>query len=304
MLSMYWIILIAIFIGIGIVVIRYRHPLLDWANKYNAAITAIATAVIAVFTIVLVWSTMDQNDESRREYRATHRAHIIINIEAADFEEFDGKAFVVIPMRNDGGSPATEVIEYFAPLFVPPNKHLDYAKLRYATGTFNPGLSIGQGQSHKFYGVITKQQETAIKNWTLGFRLVGRITYWDDFGPHCEPYAAQFVGGNVGPPHFEALFVPPISAVCNPAPEMAKMFPSTLKTSLLELLFTSAQARLFRTTQVGSRSIPLPYRKRHIPSPTRTPACPSQNSRSDQRVKSRILAIAFACGCRRDKIIR
>lgn len=194
---------------------QWRKVLSDWIKADPAAfITALATAAIAAFTIVLVWATIVQNRESDREYLFTHRARIVVAVDSIEIQDFGNEVETVVSVRNDGGAPAIEVDPYILPLVTTSTVNFDYSQLQQPKVGFRPGVAIGQGQTVKFYGrPITKDQESMVKNSTAGFRLIGRIAYWDDFGYYCQAFAATYF---TPPPRFVPDFVPPDTAVCNP----------------------------------------------------------------------------------------
>src|SRR6202046_1409877 len=181
----------------------------------NASMTALATVFIAIFTVILVVATINQNSENTREYVFTPRARIIIDIDSMEIKDFGDGVYVVVPEHNDGGSAATEVDIYMLGLYTNGKLHFDYSQLQQpkSADSFRAGFAIAQGQTIHDYVVLPKDQESAIKNGAVGLRIVGRIAYWDDFGSYCESFAALY---RRQPARFAPAVAPPSTAVCDP----------------------------------------------------------------------------------------
>jgi hypothetical protein len=58
--------------------------LLAWLNQNSGAVTAIVTAVYAVFTILLWWATKRQAALTRRIFEASHRPHVSLWVSDED----------------------------------------------------------------------------------------------------------------------------------------------------------------------------------------------------------------------------
>jgi hypothetical protein len=99
---------------------NFVGPIIVWRctgafiDKNDPAITALATAVIAIFTIVLVFVTnrqakltRDGIELARKEFIATHRPKIIIRFIQGPFMDDNGHQFAWISLVNIGDTPAT-----------------------------------------------------------------------------------------------------------------------------------------------------------------------------------------------------
>jgi hypothetical protein len=91
---------------------------LDFLEKYNGAVTALATVFIAVFTIVLALVTGRQArlsrqsiDLARQEFIATHRPRVILRYIQGPFYNDEGHRFVCVTFVNMGANNA--IIEAF-----------------------------------------------------------------------------------------------------------------------------------------------------------------------------------------------
>jgi hypothetical protein len=91
---------------------------LEFLEKYNGAVTAVATAFIAIFTIVLVLVTGRQArlttaalNLARQEFVATHRPRVILRYIQGPFENEEGCQFYWVTFVNIGGDRA--IIEAF-----------------------------------------------------------------------------------------------------------------------------------------------------------------------------------------------
>ena len=91
---------------------------LEFLDKYNGAVTAVATAFIAIFTIVLVFVTGRQArlttaalNLARQEFVATHRPRVIVRYIQGPFENDEGRQFYWITFVNIGVNRA--IIEAF-----------------------------------------------------------------------------------------------------------------------------------------------------------------------------------------------
>jgi hypothetical protein len=91
---------------------------LEFLDKYNGAVTAVATAFIAIFTIVLVFVTGRQArlttaalNLARQEFVATHRPRVIVRYIQGPFENEEGRQFCCVTFVNIGANRA--IIEAF-----------------------------------------------------------------------------------------------------------------------------------------------------------------------------------------------
>src|SRR5712671_4254335 len=124
-----WAVLIVAF------VIRFWRCLrycVEVADKHDGFMTFLATVAIAVLTYSLVrisdsqWGTArNQLLEAQQEFRFTQRAEVVVGNEygiSMELKQFREKTKLVIYMRNDGHSPANDVVGKFAVLFASPDK--------------------------------------------------------------------------------------------------------------------------------------------------------------------------------------
>jgi hypothetical protein len=86
---------------------------IDVLQTYNGAVTAFATGMIAVFTIVLAVVTGKQAsltrqsiDLARSEFIASHRPRLIVRFLQGPFYDDEGVEFVWITFANIGDTPA------------------------------------------------------------------------------------------------------------------------------------------------------------------------------------------------------
>jgi hypothetical protein len=86
---------------------------LELLDKYNGAVTAVATAFIAIFTIVLVFVTgrparltTAALNLARQEFVATHRPRVILRYIQSPFENEEGFQFYWVTFVNIGGDRA------------------------------------------------------------------------------------------------------------------------------------------------------------------------------------------------------
>jgi hypothetical protein len=130
---------------------------LEFLDKYNGAVTAVATAIIAIFTIVLVRVTGRQArlttaalNLARQEFVATHRPRVVVRYIQGPNEDREGRQFYWVTFVNIGANPA--IIEAFG---------ADLAKRSDETGRWAPpGLDaepkeispivLTSGQRHTF----------------------------------------------------------------------------------------------------------------------------------------------------------
>jgi hypothetical protein len=175
---------------------RIATAIFDFLEKYNGALTAVATAFIAVFTIVLARVTgkqarltTDALNLARQEFVATHRPRIVLRYIQGPFENEEGRQFIWISFVNTGANTAT--IEAFG---------ADLAKRSDGTDEwFPPGLDAGPkeiapivlacGERHVF--TVTEREvsesELEIQIFREAVRdhqvcAVGVIRYKDDNG--------------------------------------------------------------------------------------------------------------------------
>jgi hypothetical protein len=179
--------------------------------------TAFATLWIALFTIVLAIATIRQGCEARREFQAVERARVILNNgfgQMMELKDFGDTVQLVVYLRNDGRSAAREVVPKIALFRVQDGQQASaiYASKFNSPPHFDIGTTIGGGEPFIFYVPIPSEQAKRVRAGVEGFRVVGRISYWDDFGTYCEPFAAVYFRN---PPRFDPLFIPPAQSVCN-----------------------------------------------------------------------------------------
>lgn len=116
---------------------------LDFLEKYNGALTAVATAFIAAFTIVLARVTgkqarltTDALNLARQEFVAVHRPRVVLRYIQGPFENEEGRQFIWVSFANIGTN--TAVIEAFG---------ADLAKRSIDTGEWlPPGLDAGPNE--------------------------------------------------------------------------------------------------------------------------------------------------------------
>jgi len=92
--------------------------MLEFLDKYNGAVTAVATAFIAIFTIVLVLVTGRQArlttaalNLARQEFVASHRPRVVLRYIEGPFENEEGRQFYCVTFVNIGANRA--IIEAF-----------------------------------------------------------------------------------------------------------------------------------------------------------------------------------------------
>jgi hypothetical protein len=167
---------------------------LDFLEKYNGALTAVATAFIAAFTIVLARVTgrqarltTDALNLARQEFVANHRPRVILRYIQGPFENEEGRQFIWVTFVNIGANTAT--IEAFG---------ADLAKRFPDTDDWAvPGLDAGPkeispivltcGQRHVFTVTAREVPETELElqifreTTTQDYQLcaVGMIRYTD-----------------------------------------------------------------------------------------------------------------------------
>jgi hypothetical protein len=172
---------------------------LEFLDKYNGAVTAVATAMIAIFTIVLVCVTGRQArlatialNLTRQEFVATHRPRVVLRYIQGPFEnEEGGRQFYYATFVNTGANRA--IIEAFG---------ADLAKRSVETDRWAPpGLDaepkeiapivLACGQRHVFTVTARKVPEALAVVATQLFResvinhqlcAVGLIRYADGNG--------------------------------------------------------------------------------------------------------------------------
>jgi hypothetical protein len=107
---------------------------LEFLDKYNGAVNAVATAFIAIFTIVLVRVTGRQArlttaalNLARQEFVATHRPRVVLRYIEGPDEDKEGRQFFCATFVNIGAN--TAIIEAFG---------ADLAKRSDETGRWAP----------------------------------------------------------------------------------------------------------------------------------------------------------------------
>jgi hypothetical protein len=87
---------------------------LDFLEKYNGALTAVSTAFIAAFTIVLARVTgrearltTDALNLARQEFVANHRPRVILRYIQGPFENEERRQFIWVTFVNIGSNTAT-----------------------------------------------------------------------------------------------------------------------------------------------------------------------------------------------------
>jgi len=186
------------------------------SRQYPEAMTAFATFWIALFTIVLAGTAIQQWRESDREFRTTQRAQMVLGNERGvlmELKDFGDKTKLVIYMRNNGLTSAQDVTDTCAVIYAPPAFTLQYNKLFPAAGTFETGPTVGHDVPLATYTDIDKTVASEVKNGQLKMRVVGRMAYRDQFASYCEPFSADY---ETDPSRFEVSWTPPADAVCKP----------------------------------------------------------------------------------------
>ncbi|MDB5610235.1 MAG: hypothetical protein JWP25_7135 [Bradyrhizobium sp.] len=165
---------------------------LDFLEKYNGAVTAIATAFIAVFTIVLARVTGKQArlttaalNLARQEFIATHRPRVILRYMQGPFRN-DGQEFVWLSFVNVGANTAT--IEAFGADLAKRSDETEAWEMPGLNATPNeiPPIALTCGQRHVFT-VTAKTAVTDAQIFREAMRdhqlcAVGIIRYRDDNG--------------------------------------------------------------------------------------------------------------------------
>src|SRR5271156_5842248 len=98
------------------------------ADDPNACMTALSTVLIAAFTGILLCASVRENRESALEFRFAHRARLVVDTDLIKSQDIGDTCSIVIPLRNNGGSPADEVVPVFQRLVVPPKVHFKYSE--------------------------------------------------------------------------------------------------------------------------------------------------------------------------------
>jgi hypothetical protein len=214
--------------------IRYCR---DTANDYANLITAISTVFIAAFTIRLwitsisQWQTLqNQLNESSKEFAATQRARMVLGDETGRILELGetghDHAFIKIFLRNEGHTPAHEVVVEIWPIVAPPDMAFRYPDLNRPNG-FLTGPTIGEDVPFNSHIPIDRKEEEAIKAGNSVLRVAGRIRYWDDFGSYCEPFAAIYINVGmtdfIGTPEFLPALAPPMACRSGPYGEIFRL---------------------------------------------------------------------------------
>jgi hypothetical protein len=178
------------------IILNYAAAVLDFLEKYNGAVTAVATIFIAAFTIVLALVTgrqarltTDALNLAREEFVATHRPQVILRYIQGPFENEEGYQYIWISFVNIGAN--TAIIEAFG---------ADLAKRWKDTDDWAmPGLDAGPneiapivlacGQRHVFRvtarGVAERELELQVfREAVSDYQLcaVGVIRYKDHNG--------------------------------------------------------------------------------------------------------------------------
>jgi hypothetical protein len=167
---------------------------LDFLEKYNGALTAVATAFIAVFTIVLAVVTGRQArlsresiDLARQEFIATHRPRVILRCIQGPAYNDEGQRFVVVTFVNAGANNA--IIEAFGAdlaLRRDEDDHWEPPGLDASAKSVEP-IVLASGQRH-FFRVTAKTRadtDKAIFQEALGDHqlcAVGIVRYKDGNG--------------------------------------------------------------------------------------------------------------------------
>jgi hypothetical protein len=223
----WWIAILGL-LGLGLTIPVTRRRLM-WcirqADAHDGFMTFLATVAIAILTYSLVtisnaqWgTTQNQLLEAQREFQFTERAQVVVggeNGELLELKEFGPTTKLITHLRNDGRSPANNVVCKFFVMLVAPNQPqtFHYSALNPAPNNFDYGPTLGAGFPLLIYLDLPTSKIALLREGKLGMRVVGRISYFDKFSSYCEPFGAVYLRD---PPRFETEFVPPASAVCDP----------------------------------------------------------------------------------------
>ena len=90
----------------------WLNPALCWLNTNSGAVTAIVTAVYAIFTIFLWGATRRQANLTREIFEATHRPHVSIEPRVLH-PAHPGFIRLEMHLRNHGSVPA-QITEWAA----------------------------------------------------------------------------------------------------------------------------------------------------------------------------------------------
>lgn len=233
----------------------YSTDQLKWTKRSFIASLGfgVATVILTVVTICVLIETRavyqgqatimatqaaissEVAKDAENEFRITHEAHIFVDTDRMEFRDFGPSANVLIPIHNDGGSDAEQVVPFVREMLSPPDVELRYSQLKLPAGRVEPGLTINRGQTHTLFAQSMPQsQEEAIKSGRTGYRIIGRIEFIDEFGSHCAGFGAIYLHGVS---RFEPLYVPPANIICSPMPTDGEIFTYDPRTSDLHVHF-------------------------------------------------------------------
>jgi hypothetical protein len=178
-------------------------------------ITAVAGIIAIVGLIILFLALL----ETRHEFQTSQRSQIVFGDESGvpvQLENPSGQVTnLVFHMKNVGRGVAREVVFRFALESAPPDLTITYSKVLYPPAPlFDPGVEVAAGESYTLYYRISKTKSfDDVETEKRVLRVVGRVTYRDDFGEYCKPVAWVYF---LNPSRFQQELVPPKEAVCSP----------------------------------------------------------------------------------------
>jgi len=202
-----------------------------WYYAYWAKVQAVATNASVVQQTAATRAgqdaakaAQDSNVQAAKEFAATERARMVVGNEKGTLAEFQNvdkdTTNLVLFFRNDGHLPAQNVLDVYATLRVVRGQSTAYryAELNPAPGLFQSGPTIAGGEPLVGYTALSRKDAELIVQSKEALRLIGRITYADDFGSYCEPFALV---SEWKPFRFEPALLPPTKGVCQPnSPDM------------------------------------------------------------------------------------
>jgi hypothetical protein len=163
--------------------------------------------------------------ETQTEFRASQRARIVLGNELGipmEIKDFGDKTKIVVYLRNDGRVTAHDVMVKIGPEIAPPANTFLYSSMNPPSGRVEIGPTIGSGEPFTAYLDFDRASANLVRNRTKVLRVVGRITYSDEFDKnYCEPIGFLFFHD---PDRFEAAFVPNKNAICSPQPPEEDVF--------------------------------------------------------------------------------